>query len=92
MSFKSQENPRKPFFAGKFSHLRKIASKNPCYTTFDKKYMRRIRTEMELGDALREDTDRIEIEGDLSKKVFIMRATGKIAWAVFISYSDSYHR
>ena len=39
-----------------------------------------ITTEEELGDALNNGQDTIEIEGDLSKKVFKIKSTGKIAW------------
>lgn len=42
----------------------------------------KIRTEKELGEALKNDQDRIEIEGDLSKKVIKIKATGKVAWAI----------
>ena len=42
----------------------------------------KIRTEKELGEALKNDQDRIEIEGDLSGKVIKIKATGKVAWAV----------
>lgn len=46
--------------------------------------MRTVRTEQELGQAIRHDEDRIEIEGDLAKKVIRLKATGKVAWAVAI--------
>ena len=42
----------------------------------------KIRAEKELGEALKNDQDRIEIEGDLAKKVIRIKATGKIAWAI----------
>jgi hypothetical protein len=38
--------------------------------------------EKDLGDALNNDQDTIEIEGDLAKKVLKIKATGKVAWAV----------
>lgn len=38
--------------------------------------------EKDLGDALNKDQETIEIEGDLVKKVFRIKATGKLAWAV----------
>lgn len=41
--------------------------------------------EKELGTALKDGQDRIEIEGDLAKKVFKIKATGKVAWGVCIS-------
>ncbi len=40
--------------------------------------------EQELGEALKNDTDTIVIEGDLAKKVVRIRATGKVAWAIAI--------
>lgn len=43
-----------------------------------------ISTEKELGEALKNNQDRIEIEGDLSRKVLKIKATGKVAWAVAI--------
>jgi hypothetical protein len=43
-----------------------------------------ISTEKELGDALKNNQDSIEIEGDLSKKVIRIKATGTVAWAVAI--------
>lgn len=42
----------------------------------------KVRTEKELGEALKKNQDRIEIEGDLSKKVIKIKATGKVAWAI----------
>jgi len=44
-----------------------------------------IRTEKELGVALKDNQETIEIEGDLKNKVIRIKATGKIAWAVAIS-------
>ena len=41
-----------------------------------------VRTEKELGQALKEEKDTIEIEGDLKEKVIKIKATGKVAWAV----------
>ena len=41
-----------------------------------------VKTEKELGKAVNEEQDTIEIEGDLSKKVFKIKATGKVAWGV----------
>ena len=43
-----------------------------------------VTNEKELGKALKEKQDTIEIEGDLAKKVVRIKATGKIAWAVAI--------
>ncbi len=43
-----------------------------------------ITTEKELGKALKNDQNKIEIEGDLVKKVIKIRATGKVAWGVCI--------
>lgn len=41
-------------------------------------------SEKELGEALKNEQDTIEIEGDLKKKVLRIKATGKVAWAVAI--------
>lgn len=41
-------------------------------------------TEKELGEALKNNYDTIEVEGDLSKKVLKIKATGKVAWGVCI--------
>lgn len=41
-------------------------------------------TEKELGEALKNGKDTIEIEGDLCKKIFKIKATGKVAWGVCI--------
>lgn len=43
---------------------------------------RKVNTEKGLGQALKDDVEMIEIEGDLAKKAFRIRATGKLAWAV----------
>lgn len=39
-----------------------------------------MKTEKELGKALKENKSYIEIEGDLSKKVLKLKATGPVAW------------
>ena len=44
----------------------------------------KIRTEKELGEALKKGQEQIEIEGDLAKKVIKIKATGYVAWAVAI--------
>jgi hypothetical protein len=44
-----------------------------------------ITTEKELGKALKEEKDEIVIEGDLTKKVLRIRATGKMAWLVALA-------
>ncbi len=44
-----------------------------------------ITTEKQLGQALKDEKDEIVIEGDLTKKVVRIRATGKIAWMVAIA-------
>ena len=44
----------------------------------------KIRTEKDLGEALKNGQEQIEIEGDLCKKVIKIKATGKVAWAVVI--------
>ena len=41
-----------------------------------------ITTAKELGQAIKDDVDIIEIEGDLASKVIRIKATGKIAWSV----------
>ena len=41
-----------------------------------------IKNEKDLGNAIKNDQDTIEIEGDLGKKVLKIKATGKVAWAV----------
>lgn len=41
-------------------------------------------TEKELGEALKNDQDIIEIEGDLKNKVLKIKATGKVAWGACI--------
>lgn len=38
-------------------------------------------SEKELGQALKEDRDEIEIEGNLKDQVIKIKATGKVAWA-----------
>lgn len=44
----------------------------------------KVTNEKELGKALHEEKDSIEIEGDLAKKVIKIKATGKVAWGVLI--------
>ena len=41
-------------------------------------------TEKELGEALKNNQDTIEIEGDLANKVIRIKATGAVAWGVCI--------
>lgn len=43
-----------------------------------------VRTEKELADAIEDNEDTIEIEGNLKDKVFRIKATGKVAWAVCV--------
>lgn len=43
-----------------------------------------INNEKDLGKALNEDQDTIEIEGSLKDKVIKIKATGKVAWVVAI--------
>lgn len=43
-----------------------------------------VRDNKGLGKAVKNNEDTIEIEGDLSKKVIKIKATGKVAWAVSI--------
>lgn len=46
---------------------------------------RKVKTEKELGEALKGEEDEIEIEGDLANKTIRIRATGKVAWAIAFS-------
>ena len=41
-----------------------------------------ITTEKELGEALKQEQETIEIEGDLANKTFRIKGVGKVAWAV----------
>ena len=43
-----------------------------------------IDNEKDLGKALNEDQDTIEIEGSLKDKVIKIKATGKVAWVIAI--------
>lgn len=43
-----------------------------------------ITTAKELGQAIKEEKDTIEIEGDLCNKVIKIKATGTVAWGVCI--------
>lgn len=43
-----------------------------------------VKTEKELGEALKRDDDMIQIEGDVANKVFKIKATGKVAWVIAI--------
>lgn len=40
------------------------------------------KTAKELSEAIKEETDVIEVEGDLSNKIVRIKVTGKVAWAV----------
>ena len=42
-----------------------------------------ITTAKELGQAIKEEKDTIEIEGDLCNKVIKIKATGTVAWGVW---------
>lgn len=44
----------------------------------------RVKSEKELGEALKDGADTIEIEGGLGAKVVRIKATGKVAWRVAI--------
>ena len=44
--------------------------------------MATVKNAMELGKAVDRNDNTIEIEGDLGKKVFKIKATGKVAWLV----------
>ena len=41
-----------------------------------------IKDEKDLGKAIKNDENTIEIEGDLARKVIKIKATGAVAWAV----------
>lgn len=43
-----------------------------------------VKTEEELAKAINNNENYIEIEGDLSRKVFKIKASGNVAWAVAI--------
>ena len=43
-----------------------------------------MKSEKELGQALKDGKPTIEIEGDLAKKVLKIKATGNVAWGVCI--------
>ena len=43
-----------------------------------------MKTEKELGQALKSGMDTIEIEGDLARKTIRIKATGKVTWVVAI--------
>jgi hypothetical protein len=45
---------------------------------------KRVDSEESLADAIGEGADFIEIEGDLAKKTFRIRAAGSVAWGVTI--------
>lgn len=42
-------------------------------------------TEKELGEALKNNQDTIEVEGDLARRVITIKATGKVAWVACIA-------
>lgn len=46
---------------------------------------RRVKTAEELGEALKNGEDTIEIEGSLKDTTLRIRATGKVAWAIAIA-------
>ena len=41
-----------------------------------------VKTSKQLGQAIKEEKETIEIEGDLAAKVIRIKATGKVAWGV----------
>ncbi|HYQ22748.1 hypothetical protein [Stenotrophomonas sp.] len=41
-----------------------------------------VSNEKDLGEALKNENETIEIEGDLARKVIRIKATGKVAWAI----------
>ena len=44
----------------------------------------KVTTEEELGEAIKNNADTIEITGDLANKTLKIKATGKVVWAVAI--------
>jgi hypothetical protein len=44
--------------------------------------MAKVHTAEALGEALKNEEDTIEIEGDLANKTIKIRATGNVAWAI----------
>ncbi|EDM65436.1 hypothetical protein PE36_09026 [Moritella sp. PE36] len=46
--------------------------------------MVKVYTEEELGEAIKNEEDTIEIEGSLKDKTIKIRATGNVAWAIAI--------
>ena len=47
--------------------------------------MAKVTTEEELTNAIKNNEDTIEIEGNLANKTIRIKATGKIAWAIAIA-------
>ncbi len=45
----------------------------------------KVKTEKELADAVKNEADTIEIEGDLRTRTLRIKATGKVAWGVCIA-------
>lgn len=58
------------------------ASGGTCLHKKVRMHMSVATNEKELGEALKQNENCIEIEGDLLKKVVRIKATGKVAWAV----------
>ncbi|MBR1554104.1 MAG: hypothetical protein IJ644_01785 [Oscillospiraceae bacterium] len=58
--------------------MSKISDKVPNVTA------RKVRTEKELAQAIKQNADTIEISGDLKNKVIVIKATGQVAWVVAI--------
>ena len=46
---------------------------------------KKVKTEAELAEAIKNGDDTIEIEGDLANKTFKIKATGKIAWGIALT-------
>ena len=46
--------------------------------------MSTIHDEEALGKAIQQDTDTIEIEGDLANKVIRIKSTGKVSWVIAV--------
>jgi hypothetical protein len=67
--------PHQPFYSAGFSGYIALATIGGFMA---------IQTEADLGEALKNEQDTIEIEGNLKKKVLRIKATGNVAWAVAI--------
>jgi hypothetical protein len=46
---------------------------------------KKVKTEAELAEAIKNGDNTIEIEGDLANKTFKIKATGKVAWGIALA-------